>query len=384
MKTEFDFRSPINDKFYKNIENKVANKSKVKANFTAEQEKNLLNKQNELLRLASGGDRKFGHEGLKARNQVFQALTDEVTLAIPAQTMFGQFFEMGTFTPDRRTWYYSIEENNIDAGTEMQIHRIDRNGNAPKVETITDETFVTIHPYQITSDRYYMDKMALQLGIIAEPTRNKQLAAENLAWKMENDFEALLTEGLYSNIYDINGIDISSKIAKVPESNDLDLSDYDGVTLSMFKDIAIYAKRMGLQIETIYASVSTETDMWDWLDVPAQYDGQEGNAPAELIPTILREKLVTEGVPGQLFGRNFNIQSINTLNDDPTEGDVYMWIKFSGGCGHVKFLEGGYFEDTFTKEDANRIYYNIMKTLMMFQTPKQRVNYARVKIKDEV
>jgi hypothetical protein len=369
------FKSSVNDKFYKRLKNKGKelenNKEKI------QNSKNLIEEQNKFLTKLSKGDPKI-------RQKFTNALVENVTIAIPAQTMFGQFFEMGNFTPDRRSWYYPVEENDVDIDNEVEVYRIYRNGNAPRAEVLTDETYVQVQPYQITSKEYYMDKFALELGIIEEPTRLYNKASANIAWKLEDDAETILTNGLYDDINTINGIEISDKISNFPSSNDLDLSSYGGVTLNTFKDIAVYAKRIGQEIEAIYAPVSVETDMWDWLDVPEQYDGQDGNPPTELIPTVLREKLVTEGVPGQLFGRNFNIQSVNTLNDDATEDAIYMWIKFSGGgSGHLRYLQGGNFSDEYSHEDANRLYYNLKKTLMMFQTPKQRVNYARVKIQDK-
>lgn len=362
-----DFKSNINKEFFNQIKAKKEKKSKGNISFK--------DKANFLTQAAKGKS--------DARNVMAKALVDNVTLAIPARTMFGQFFEMGTFTPDRRTWYYSIEENDVDVDDELEVYRVHRNGNSPRTELITDETYVQIQPYQITSEEYYMDKFALELGIIEEPKRLEDKASENITWKLERDAKNVLENGLYDNIDNVAGINISNKISNYPSSNKLDLSSYGGITLNTFKDIAVYAKRLGREIEAVYAPVSVETDMWEWLDVPEQYNGQEGPPPDELIPSKLREKLVTEGVPGQMFGRNFNIQSINTLNDDPTEDAIYMWVKFGGGSGHLKYLSGGNFSDEYSHEDANRIYYNLKKTLMMFQTPKQRVNYARVKIQNK-
>jgi hypothetical protein len=367
MKFNSDFKSSVNDDFFNKINE--LKESKNQTNVSVKDQAKFLKK------VANGGP--------KARKIMSKALVDNVTLSIPAQTMFGQFFEMGNFTPDRRTWYYSIEENDVDIDDDLEVYRIHRNGNSPRTELITDETYVQIQPYQITSEEYYMDKFALELGIIDEPKRLQRKASENITWKLERDTQNILTNGLYSDIDNITGINISNKISNYPKTNDIDLSEYDGVSLNTFKDIAIYAKRLGKEIEAVYAPVSVETDMWDWLDVPEQYADQGGTPPNELIPTQLREKLVTEGVPGQMFGRNFNIQSINTLNDDPVEDDIYMWVKFSGGSGHLKYLQGGNFSDEYSHEDANRIYYNLKKTLMLFQTPKQRVNYARIKIKNK-
>ena len=366
---QLQFISSENKKFFEGLKNKKQKIQKAKAS---------LDKKANFLRKVADGDK-------EARKAFGEALIQNVTMAIPAQTMFGQFFKMGTFKPDRRTWYYTIDEEHIDADNPAEVYRIYRNGNAPRVELIEDETYVHIQPYQITSEEYHMDKFALELGIIEEPERLMRKASENIAWKLETDCEEILENGLYDDIGDVNGIFISDKISSFPTSNKLDLTGYDGLQLNTLRDIAVYAKQIGKQIETIYAPVSVETEMWDWLDVPEQYNDQlaEGLTPKQIVPQLIREKIVTEGVPGQLFGRNFNIQSINTLNDDATEDDVYMWVKFTGGSGHLRYLEGGHFKDEYTHEDADSIYYNLKKTLMLFQTPIDRVNYARVKVKEK-
>lgn len=362
---DIDFVSNVNKEFFEKIENKK--KDKPKANYS---------KQAKLLKKVAHGNR-------KARKVFAQALVENVTYSVPPQMMFGQFFEQGTFPPDRKNWYYTIEEDILDVDDPAEVYMIYRNGNAPRAELVAEEQYVKLHPYQITSEEYSMDKFALELGMIEQPQKLERKASENIAWKIEDDCENILGEGLYDNVDNITGINISSRVSNYPKTNKLDLSEYDGVTLNTFKDIAKYAHRLGKQIEAIYAPVSAELDMWDWLDVPEQYEGQEGNPPTELIPQQLRERIVTEGVPGQLFGRNFNLQSINTLNDDETEGDVYMWVKFTGGCGHIRYLADNNFEDVYTHEDAEKIYYNLKRTLMLFQTPRDRINYARVKIKDE-
>lgn len=363
-----DFVSEVNKDFFNKIEQNKKNKPEADYKTKA----NLL--------------KKVAHGNKKARKVFAQGLVENVTYSVPAQMMFGQFFEQGTFSPDRRNWYYTIEEDILDQDDPAEVYMIHRNGNAPTAELVAEESYVKLHPYQITSEEYSMDKFALELGMIDQPERLRDKASENIAWKIEDDIQALLEKGLYDDINDITGINISDRVSSYPTSNDVnlaDLSDGDSVTLNTFKEIAIKAHRLGKEIEAIYAPVSVETDMWDWLDVPEQYEGQDGNPPTELIPAKLRERIVSEGVPGQLFGRNFNIQTINTLNDDPTKDDVYMWVKFSGSCGHIRYLASNNFEDVYTHEDAEKIYYNVKRTLMTFQTPKDRVNYMRVKIADK-
>lgn len=376
------FISEINEGFINQIEAKRQEKREKAKNVTDADRKEFIKG------MVTGSK----EDQIKNRIDVGRGLVEEISMDIPGQLMWGQFMQYGTFTADQSSWFYRVRNKNTSEGETPAVYTVRGNGNAPQRVMVQDNGLVFVFPERITSSEYTMDKFSLELGLNTDFSGIKEEAQDDIMWQLEDRSFALLENGLYDDITTLNGVNIGSRVKEVPGSNKLDLADQNGITLVTLKAIAKYASLMGKKIEAIYTPVSGEFDIWDWAEVPQKMETvssssyEKGN-PYEgllVIPEDVRRQIVKTGNPGQLFGRNFNITSNNTLEGDPTNDDIYIWVKLSGACGHLNFYDGSGLTNEYIKDDANNIYYTLMKNIMFFQTPEDRTNYLRVKIKNKV
>lgn len=373
------FISEINEGFMNEIEAKRQKRKEQAKNVTAEDKKEFIKG------MVTGSK----EEQIQNRIDVGRGLVEEISMDLPGNLMWGQFMQYGSFTADKSSWFYKVRNKNLDEGGTPNVFTVRGNGNAPQKLMVQDNGLVFVYPERITSQEYAMDKFSLELGLNSDFSGIKEEAQDDIMWKLEDMNFALLENGLYDDITALDGVNIGRRVKEVPESNKLDLADQKGITLETLKAIAKHASMMGKQIEAIYTPVSGEFDIWDWAEVPQKIenvtstDYTKGN-PYEgllVIPDDVRREIVKTGNPGQLFGRNFNITANNTLEGDPTNGDIYIWVKLSGACGHLNYYEGSGLTNEYMKEDADNIYYTLMKNIMLFQTPTDRTNYLRVRIK---
>ncbi|MGV9141346.1 MAG: hypothetical protein ACOC1X_00245, partial [Promethearchaeota archaeon] len=188
----------------------------------------------------------------------------------------------------------------------------------------------------------------------------------------------LLEEGLTTDIEDVEGIYIDSRVKQFPNSTDLDMSDEEGITLDVLKTIAEHFDQLGRQIQNIYIPSNRRSDIWDWMSIPAGYDDGSGVDADNVVPIDMHSNIVRTGSVNNLFGYSVNFVPLNILNGDADNGEVYLWVSTNEPAG--EYREVPEISYTHTHEDARNVYYQQSRGLAMFQVPNQKLNYMRVRV----
>lgn len=305
-----------------------------------------------------------------------KGLVENANYTIEAQVFFTDFLKRDIITDDERTWYYTLDEPLTD--NESKVYEISNHGQPPREAIVMERDVVRITPYWITSPEVSMHKFSLRQGDISNEEKMRKRANKGITWDVEDDVTTLLENGLINDITSVDGIDIDDRIKTYPSSTDIDLSAEEGITINVLKSILKHFTQMGMMVETVYVPVDNLTDLWDWMSLPATHDYTSVDNVA---PQVLVNQIIKTGTINNIFGYPVNLAPVNTLNGDKTEDPVYIWAKTNQPCGEYRvFPKLGF---PYNHEDARRIYYQINRAQAMFQTPVQRMNYARFKIDED-
>lgn len=299
-----------------------------------------------------------------------EGLVGNVNYTVEANTLFTDFLQRGTIATDERQWYYTLDEPLTD--NEARVYEVSNHGQPPREAIVMEREVIRVTPYWITSPEVSMHKFNIRQGDITNEEKMRARVAKALTWDLEDDAFALIENGLIDDISAVNGIDIDSRVKTFPNSTKLDLSSEGSINIQVLKAIFKHFAQMGRQIETIYVPIDNLTDFWDFGTAVSD---------ANYVPEVLVNQIVQNGTIQSIFGRNVNLVPINTLNGNTADGDVYIWAKTSQPCGHYRVFPSLGFP--YTHEDARRVYYSVNRAQAMFQTPDQRLNYARIKIANE-
>lgn len=318
----------------------------------------------------------------KVREAYAERLAEETTLGIEAQFIATDFFNIDTIEIGQ-PFYYTLDEP-VDRATitEISVH-----GGTPRESIVQDVDMVRVTPYKVTSPQVSMSKFNLRQGDLTHEPAMRRRCEKGIAAMIEDDSWSLLEAGLLSNVddadsfEDIDGINIDDRVMEYPTDNELDLGSEGGLTLEVFKKIADHFNRLGRQVRNIYIPSNRQSDLWDWMSIPAGYDDGSGVDADGVVPMALHEQIVRTGSVNNLFGYPVNLVPLNTLRGTANSDDgVYIWVNTGMACGEFRNIPA--VTSTYSEEDAERIYFQQTRGLALFQLPPQKLNYARVKIED--
>lgn len=296
-----------------------------------------------------------------------EGLVGNVNYNIEANVFFTDFLQRGSIQADERTWYYTLDEPLSD--NEARVYEVSNHGQPPREAVVMERDVVRVTPYWITSPEVSMHKFSLRQGDITNEQKMRQRVGKAITWDVEDDAKAIVENGLTNDISSVAGIDIDSRIKTFPNSNDLDMSTQGSVNIQVLKGIFKHFAQLNKGVQTIYVPVDNLTDFWDF---------GEAVSDANYVPEVLVNQIVNNGTISSIFGKNVNLVPINTLNGDTESDDVYIWVSTGEPAGHYRVFPN--LGSSYTHEDARRVYYSVNRAQAMFQTPNQRLNYARVKI----
>lgn len=301
-------------------------------------------------------------------------LVSKTSVGIQAQLIATEFFNMGTINVGEPL-IYTLDEP-VDRAEIMEVSVY---GGTPRETIIEDADIVRVHPYQITSPEVSMSKFSLRQGDISNEQKMRKRVKDGMADETDKDSWSLLRAGLFTDITNVQGINIDDRVQEYPTSNTLDLSSQGGLTLEIFKQIAKHFDLLGRRIRNIYIPASRRSDLYDWLSIPSGYSDGSGVTADSVVPSSLHEQVIRTGQLNNIFGYPVNLVPVNTLNgtagaDDPVE----IWINTDQPAGEYREIPK--FSDTYREEDAKRIYFTMNKAVAMFQTPNNRLNYLNATI----
>jgi len=323
---------------------------------------------------------KMGQGDMQALNKYKNQLVTNTNYLIESQLIFADFLNRGTMETDQRTWYYTLDEPITDNKT--RIHQITQQGNAPQQGIIMQGDTVFIQPYWISSEKVSMSRFNLMQGDITNEEKMRKRAAKGIAKKTNNDAKALLDNGLITDIDAVNGIDMDEDVTEYPSKTVYDLSTEGGLTMNVFKQILEHFMLLGKQVQNIYVPATRMTDLWDWMSMPAGYDDGSGVTADSVVHPEIQQQVVRTGTVNNLFGYPVNLIPVNTLNGDETEGDVEVYVQTTEGAGEYRIFPEPVSNSDMHK-DAQKVYFQENRALAMFQTPRQRLNYAKFTIDGE-
>ena len=321
--------------------------------------------------------KKLGNGDEKAKEAYAEKLVENATLGVMAQLIFTDFFNQDTLEVGDPK-YYTLDEP-VPQGAE--IMEIAMNGGTPRRAVVQDGQLVRVTPYQVTSPEVEMNKFTLRQGNISQTEKARERIERGNAHHIDLDAKNLLEAGLVNDFEAVEGIQIEDRVKNFPKTNDIDLSSEGEITLNVIKRIAKHFDQLGRQIRNVYIPSNRREDLWDWMSIPAGYDDGSEVTADSVIPAGMHENIIRTGTLNNILGYNLNLIPLNTLNGDEDEGDVHIWVTTNQAAGEFRTIPE--FSDVHTDEDAKRLYFQENRAVAMFQTPNQKVNYARVKIASE-
>ncbi|MFW6015300.1 MAG: hypothetical protein ACOCRK_02620 [bacterium] len=340
--------------------------------------KNLANKKKELEDKVSKEDQREFVKKLATdkETQEFyaQKLVEKATLGVESQLVFADFFRHGTISPGDPL-YYTLDD---PVSGKAEILEIAMNGGTPRRAVVQDGQLVRITPYQVTSPEVTMNKFTLKQGDISNEQKARERIEKGNANNIDLDAISLLESGLTDDLTAIDGIYIDERVKNFPQTNDIDLSAEDGITLDVVKEIASHFDQLGRKIRNVYIPSNRRSDLWDWMSIPPGYDDGSGVTADSVVPMSLQESIIRTGSLNRILGYNLNLIPLNTLNGDSSEGAVYIWVSTTAPAGEFRQMPA--FSDVFRDEDAKRLYWQENRVIAMFMTPNERINYARIRI----
>lgn len=325
--------------------------------------------------------KKMGTGSGKTRKSYADGLVENTTYGVEAQLIFADFFNRGSMEADQRTWYYTLDEPVTD--NKARVYTISNHGSAPIQDIIQSRDSVYVRPYWVTSEEVSMSKFNLRMGDISNEEKMRQRAENSLAKKTEQDAKNLLEAGLISDIDDVDGIDIDDDVYDYPTQTDIDVtSEAEGgkITMDVLKEILEHFMLLGKRVRNIYIPSTRMTDLWDWMTLPAGYDDSSGIDADNVVAPFVQEEIIRTGTINSLFGYNVNLVPVNSLRGSGGDGeDSHIWVNTNEGAGEYRTFPTP-ISSVYQHEDAQRLYYSIQRATAMFQTPRQRLNYARFEI----
>jgi hypothetical protein len=298
-------------------------------------------------------------------------VANKTSVGIEGQLVFTDFFNMGTIGLDEPL-IYTLDE----PVEEAVINEISTHGGNPRETVINNTDYVQVSPYEISSPTRSMSKFSLRQGDISTEEKMLRGIEKGLAKRLDKDAKAILEAGITNNLAGIKGINVDPDVYDFPASNVLDFTAEGKVTLNVLKGIAAYMSVLGKKIRNVYIPATRRTDVWDFLSLPAGYSDGSGVTADSVVPQSLHEQVIRTGTLSNVFGYNMNLIPVNTLNGDPANGEVALWVSTTEAAGEYREIPK--VTDTFVEEDKKRLYYTLNKGVAMFQTPNQRLNYAKV------
>ena len=310
----------------------------------------------------------------KVKQAYAQELVENTTLGVEAQLVFADFFNRGTISPGEPL-YYTLDEP-VDGDAE--ITEIAMQGGEPRRAVVQGGDLVRVTPYQVTSEEVTMNKFSLKQGDISNEEKARKRIEKSNANNIDLDAKTLLGAGLTDDLPGTKGINIGDRVKNFPTANKLDLNSEGGITLNVMKKIAEHFDQVGRRVRNVYIPSNRRSDLWDWLSIPAGYDDGSGVNADTVVPQSLHERIISTGTLNNIFGYDMNMIPLNTLNGKSADGNVYIWISTTEPAGEFRNMPQ--FSDVHQDEDAKRLYFTENRTVAMFQTPNQKINYLRVRI----
>jgi len=317
-------------------------------------------KQEFLKRMASD-------EGLQ--KEYAEELIPKVDLNVYAESFVSDFFNVGTIELGDPHWY----QLDFEVKPKAEVNYISQHGGTPSKTYVQDGDIVQLTPYFIQTPEVHMNKLSLKQGKIDNEQKMRDKLARGMTKRMNTDMWSLLRSNLVASgntLEDEMQVILDEDYKNFPETNNIDASSEGSLTLEIFKNIADYANRFGMQVQNLYVPSNRIKDVYDWVSTSLTNNST--------LPESIYEEIARNGMLSNLFGYPVNLVPVHTL--DGTEGnadnEIELFVSFSEAAGEVRNVRG--LDDVYTDQDARRVYMTQTKSLMMFSAPYQKKNILRV------
>jgi len=307
------------------------------------------------------------------QTQFASKIADKTSVGIEGQLIFSDFLNMGTIDTGEPL-IYTLDEP-VDRAS---INEISMQGGRPRESIVQNADYVRVNPYLVSSPEVSMSKFSLRQGDISAKDKALKRLEKAEAKMMDEDAKSLLDGGITTDFAGVDGIHIDDNVTEFPAGNNKDMSAQGGITMDILKEIARHSNLIGKRIRNVYVPSTRLTDVWDFMSLPAGYDDGSGVDADTVVPQAMHEQIVRTGTLKNIFGYDMNLIPVNTLNGDPNNGDVNIWVSTTEPAGEYREIPK--FTNTYNDEDAKRLYFTLNKAIAMFQTPNQRLNYMKIQI----
>ena len=313
-------------------------------------------------------------------DEVKQAYAEELIpktdLNVWAQMLASEFFNIDTVSIGDPMWY----QLDYEVDPETPISYLSQHGGTANETFVTDGETVRVHPYFIQTPQVHMNKLSLRQGDITAENKMRARSERNMAKRIDKDMWTLIDDqlvGAGETLEEKMGIELDEDIKNFPETNYIDATTEEGLTLDIFKKIADYANRVNRRVRNIYVPSNRIKDIYDWVSVASGYSGGDVEA-SETVPSAIHDQIVRTGMISNLFGYQVNLVPVNFL--DGTEGDedgnISLYVNFNEAAGEYRDVRE--LDNTFMEEDASRIYLTMTKGVALFAPSYQARNVLRI------
>ena len=225
-----------------------------------------------------------------------------------------------------------------------------------------------------------MNKLSLRQGDITAENKVRAKLERNMAKRIDKDMWTLIDSQLVGEgetLEEKMGIELDEDIKNFPETNYIDATAEEGLTLDIFKKIADYANRVSRQVRNIYVPSNRIKDIYDWVSVASGYSGGDVEA-SQTVPSAIHDQIVRTGQLSALFGYDVNLVPVNFLDgtEGDEEGNISLYVNFNEAAGEYRDVRE--LDDVFMEEDASRIYLTQTKGLAMFSPSYQARNVLKI------
>lgn len=305
----------------------------------------------------------------EARRVYGEELIPKVDLNVYANSFVSDFFNIDTIEL-RDPMFYEME---FETKPNAKISYLSQHGGTPAETVVADGDLVQIVPYFIQSPEVHMNKLSLKQGSIANEEKMRAKLERGMTKRINKDMWTLLRNGLVgtgSSLEQDMQIILDEDYKNFPETNNIDASAEAAVSLEIFKTIADYCNRIGVQVNTIYIPSNRVKDIYDWVTTSA--------TNTSTLPESMYEEIARNGMLSNLFGYPVNLQPVHTLDgtEGNEDGEIELFVSTNAPAGELRNVRN--LDNVYMDEDASRLYMTQNKALAMFQPSTHIKNYLRV------
>jgi len=316
------------------------------------------------------------------RKEIASARLDRIRINILENLIGLDFFQIIDLGNNEQPQLV-IEKDQI-----WQVTQIGEHGGNPVSQFINGDTIIMFTPYIISSDlAIYPIRSALLGDFVGVGDRVNARVALDVKRKMDIDFLNLIDanfEATFANPANIYQLD--PRIKNYPTGNYLNLSSEGKLNLNVFAAIFQHFANFGEEgpkVRNIYIPTDAISDIWKIPSIVAGFNlGGAVQDPVLTVDPQTRKQIIDQGTINNLFGNEFRLRPINTLNSGEllvSTDRPFGWVYMKPDMDKVNFYEEKFIRVYLDKQNHEGV--EMQKVIVPVIPSPLKVNALKVKFK---